>query len=245
MKIAVVCANFGDYDEVYSNPNLIDKEKFNWYLFTDNNNLNSDFWTVVTNDNYLSNVIEGKNDFKELKENSQTWNMMAAKYYKLQTHKLSFLKDYDYFVWIDSSISILNNNFVNDLLEMLNNGDIELINFIHPERDNIIDEGNLSIRMDKYQNQDILKQVDNYTSLGFNEKGLFWCGFFCRKNNIKMNKIFDDWWIENIQKSFQDQLSYPYVLWKNNKKPDLIIHQSMYYNQFLGKVNYPHKVHRK
>jgi hypothetical protein len=58
-----------------------------------------------------------------------------------------------------------------------------------------------------------------------------------------MNKIFDDWWVENVKNSFQDQISFPYVLWKNNKYPEHIIQQNMYNNQFLGKVNYPHKKH--
>ena len=32
----------------------------------------------------------------------------------------------------------------------------------------------------------------------------------------------NDWWEENLMYSYQDQLSLPYVLWKNNAKPLLL-----------------------
>ena len=243
MKIAVVCANFGDYDDINENPNIINKEKFDWFLFTDNKNLKSNFWTVITDPFYLDNNVDGINNFTNLDKNNFIYPMMQAKYYKLQTHHI--LKSYDFFVWIDASIIITNNNLVNDILVVLNQGKTELINFIHPERNNIVDEKNLSLTMEKYNNQNLSKQVDDYINDGFAQYSLFWCGFFCRKNNDSINKIFDDWWFENVTKSFQDQISYPYVLWKNNKTPDHIIYQRMYNNQFLGKVNYPHKPHRK
>jgi hypothetical protein len=242
MKVAVICANFRDYDDINENLNLIDKNKFDWFLFTDDKNLKSEFWTVITEPYHLMNKVDGINNLNNLDKEHFSYPMMESKYYKLQTHHI--FKDYDYFVWIDASIIILNNNLVNDILNIIKDGSVELINFIHPERNNIIDEKNLSMRMEKYKNQNIPQQVDDYIKDGFVEKGLYCCGFFCRKNNGLINKIFDEWWIENIQKSFQDQISYPYVLWKNGKKPDHIIYQSMYHNQFLGKINYPHKPHR-
>lgn len=246
MKIAILCSNFGDYDDVHSNPDLIDKNKFDWYLFTDNKDIKSDFWTIINENFHLENKIEGKNNFLNDNISLKVKNMMIAKYYKLQSHRIKFIieNNYTHIVWVDSSVSILNNNFVNDLLSIILNINIELVNFIHPERNNIYDEANLSIKMDKYEGQDIPLQVKKYKEEAFNQNNLFWCGFFCRKLNEKMNKIFDDWWEENIKMSFQDQISFPYVLWKNNKYPDYIIHQSMYQNGFLGRINYPHKAHR-
>jgi hypothetical protein len=32
----------------------------------------------------------------------------------------------------------------------------------------------------------------------------------------KLQKINTDWWQENVKWSYQDQISLPYVLWKNN-----------------------------
>lgn len=245
LKVAVICANFGDYDYIYSNSNLIDKNKFDWYLFTDNKSEKSTFWNIIHQEFHLQNKTEGKNNFLNIDISSKVKNMMIAKYYKLQTHNINFIKDnnYSHIVWIDSSISILNNHFVNDLLDIISKDEVNIVNFIHTERNNIYDEANLSIKMDKYECQDIESQVKKYKEDGFNENNLFCCGFFCRRINEQMNKIFDDWWVENVKNSFQDQISFPYVLWKNNKYPEHIIQQNMYNNQFLGKVNYPHKKH--
>lgn len=252
MKVSVICANFGDYDDIHSNPELINKDSFDWFMFTDNKDNKdnkSDFWNIINEPYYNQNKIDGKNNFMNDDISSKVKNMMIAKYYKLQAHNVDFIieNNYTHIVWIDSSVSILNNNFVNDLSSIISQDKNELVNFIHPERDNIYDEGNLSIRMDKYDGQDISLQLKKYQEEGFGykNKGLYWCGFFCRKVNDRMNKIFDDWWEENIKMSFQDQISFPYVLWKNNKSPDCIIYQSMYQNEFLGRVNYPHKAHKK
>jgi hypothetical protein len=247
LKVAVLCSNFGDYDYIYSNPKLIDKNKFDWYLFTDNKNEKSTFWNIINQEFHFENKIDGKNNFLNKELTPKVKNMMIAKYYKLQSHNIKIIKDnnYTHVVWIDSSISILNNNFVNDLIDIINKDEIELVNFYHPERNNIYTEADLSIKMDKYECQDIPSQIKKYKEEGFSENNLFWCGFFCRKLNEKINKIFDDWWNENIKMSFQDQISFPYVLWKNNKYPDYIIRQSMYNNNFLGKINYPHKAHIK
>lgn len=237
-EVAIISANFGDYDEIYENNEIINKDKFDWYLFSDTEK-KSEFWNIINADYHLNSELEGKNSIKNIDKNFE--NMMIAKYYKLQTHKIDFLKDYKYLVWIDSSISILNNNFVNDLLNILKDDSIELISFIHPERNWIGDEGHVSIYKIKYKTQDILFQVQKYIEEGFDQKNLYACGFICRKNNEKLCKIFDQWWYENLNYSFQDQISFPYVLWKNNQKIDYVINENIYHNNFLGRVNYPHK----
>ena len=48
-----------------------------------------------------------------------------------------------------------------------------------------------------------------------------------------MAKLFDDWWNENLQKSYQDQISWPYVLWKNDVLPDNVIYENVFNNNLV------------
>ena len=47
--------------------------------------------------------------------------------------------------------------------------------------------------------------------------------YFIYKNTIKIKNLFNDWWNEISKYSFQDQLSYPYVLWEASLYPDYVI----------------------
>ena len=44
----------------------------------------------------------------------------------------------------------------------------------------------------------------------------------------------DIWWQENQCHSFQDQISYPYVLWLLDVIPDHIIMQQVQNNKIIG-----------
>jgi len=157
---------------------------------------------------------------------------MSAKYYKIKAHEIDMLKDYDYFVWMDGSIAPTI-RFVDNIIELINK-EYNLINTKHPVRFNIKDERDQSNKIESYRLQDVNFQYDTYIKDGFKDDvGLFWCGFFIRKNTEKNNNLFDLWWIHNLQYSYQDQISYSYCLWKQGITPDYIFKDNIYDNTYF------------
>jgi hypothetical protein len=237
-NVAIITAIYGDYDNL-KDPNIDYIEKVDWYCFTDNNNIKSNFWKIIntpyhlnsnTNDNY-------KNSYSNIKD-KKTYNMMCAKYYKMKNHEIDILNKYDYIVWIDGSI-ILRKNFIENVSNNILKKDIELANFKHSVRNNIKDETNVSIEMEKYKTQGVDKQYNHYIANGFDDSvGLFENTIIIRKKTDRTNDIFDTWWLHNLIYSYQDQISYPYVLWEKNFLPDFIINENVFNNNNYSFVDF-------
>jgi hypothetical protein len=135
---------------------------------------------------------------------------------------IDILKKYKYIIWQDSSLKFTNNNFVEDILNLLNKNKEDIYFYEHYYRNNIKDEYELSKTLSKYENNRMFEQLQKYEDEHFLDETLYECGIFIYKNNDKNIKLFNDWWKENINYSYQDQLSFPYVLWKHNRKPILL-----------------------
>jgi hypothetical protein len=232
-KIAVITANFGNYDSV-KDIDINNSHLFDWYYFTDNDSIKLNVWKTVTVKYHLINKDIQQYNSLSVVTNKKIYNMMCAKYYKTQHHTIDILKKYDYIIWMDSSIEIINENFIDNIINLLNN-DHQLINFIHPKRNNVNNEVNVSLSMKKYTGQKIKEQLKYYNNNKFVDNTLYACGFFIRKQNKKLNKCFDEWWVDNQKWSYQDQISYPYILWKNNIIPHVI--QEIIGNNTNFKVN--------
>ena len=241
-RIAIITAIYGNYDNIKEH-NIQSKDSVDWYCFTNNNNMKSKTWNIINtpyhiNNKELKNSIYKNSNSKDKK----TEYMMAAKYYKIKSHKIDILKNYDYIVWIDGSI-FLQNNFINNIISLINKN-YQLINFKHSMRNNIKDETIVSKKMLKYKNQDLDYQYKTYIKEGFQDNiGLFENTIIIRKNNSNIEKLFDEWWIHNLKYSYQDQISYPFVLWKNKINPDYIINDNVFNNKDYSYVD--HSMMRK
>ncbi len=240
-KIAIITSIYGNYDNLKEN-HINDENDVNWYCFTDNKNLKSDKWKIINEPYHLKDKDNYKykeyyNYYDNIKDD-KIYNMMCAKYYKIKTHNIDILKNYDYYIWVDGSIT-LRPDFIKNIKKILMNNDIKIINFKHSARDNIKDELNVSLPMNKYKSQKIKEQYDYYISNGFKDDyGLYENTSFVKKNDEQTNKIFDDWWIENLKWSYQDQISYPFVLYKSNKKPDYIINENVFSTEDYTSVDF-------
>ena len=138
----------------------------------------------------------------------------TSRKYKLLPHK--YLPNYDGWFWIDNSCCFyynpvdLYNHYIGD------NFDISLHR--HCDRNTLSEEADIcatrnldnpniiSIQMNKYFNE------LNYP----NDNGLYETGILMRKNNDTVVKFNEMWWDELNQHSVRDQLSFPYVLYKNS-----------------------------
>jgi hypothetical protein len=236
-KIAIITSIYGNYDNIKDQP-ILEADKVDWYCFTDNKNMKSNQWNIITEPYHLkTQKYDCKNWYDNIKDD-KTYNMMCAKYYKIKYHEIDILQKYDYIIWIDGSI-LLREKFIVNVINNIINNNYELINFKHSKRTNIKDELQESLNSKKYTNQNITQQYDNYIKSGFTDNiGLFENTIIIRKPNNRTNKIFDLWWIENLKQSFQDQISYPYVLWGLNEKPDYIIPLNVFDNEEYSYVNY-------
>ncbi len=165
---------------------------------------------------------------------------MRAKFFKICSHKviprgrLAFKYDplqwltpfkgrYDFTIWIDGSLSIRSRTFARDMISAIRDAGWAM--FAHPDRDCIFEEAIVSAQMEKYRNLAIHEQVMFYKGIGVQpHSGLFACGVIVRKEPLPRSLIDANltWWEENCNRTYQDQLSLPYVSKVHNLEVDKI-----------------------
>jgi hypothetical protein len=87
--------------------------------------------------------------------------------------------------------------------------------FPHPDRDCVFEEAMVSAGMLKYRGLRLEQQVDGYRGRGIQpHAGLHACGVIARKEPLpaKLRHATEVWWAENLEWTYQDQLSLPFVL---------------------------------
>ena len=135
-------------------------------------------------------------------------SMLEAKWYKLHPSE-----DYDYTIWIDSSVRIKSPHFAKWCVDAAKD---KWAIFRHPNRQCAYAEAEFAQDMKKYYDCPTREQMAHYRSEGFPENfGLYACTMIARSRWGK--EINEDWWTEINKWSFQDQISLPYVLWKRKE----------------------------
>lgn len=124
--------------------------------------------------------------------------------------------EYKYSIYIDGTIEILGdlNKYINKI------GKSGIAIFKHPERNCIYQEA-VACGVRKADSvSKIYTQVTDYFNEGMPyDFGLFECTILIRDNsNPICQKIMLDWWNEVFNRSYRDQLSFTYCLWKNGLK---------------------------
>ena len=125
---------------------------------------------------------------------------LKSNYFKMCTHSIH---SSSFFIWSDTSI-ILKEGIIDWLINRL--GGFDALFFKHSE---------------EFINNP--EQVKDYLDNGFDDQiGLIDCGLFIRRNKPNVNNAFNEWFIEQVKWSMQDQLSLPYILWKHQIQFKLI-----------------------
>jgi hypothetical protein len=192
MKPIVYTCVYGDYDDLKDQPDI----GADYICFTDNPNLKSDVWEVRYEPIY-----------------QHLHPRLRAKFYKL-------ICPFDTLsLFIDGSIEITDPKIIDKLSEYLDNG---WATYIHPSnRDCIEKELEASLPMEKYHGHPLTEQVEYYFSQGFPKHyGLWACGVMLRDG--KFSDFGSKWMLENLAWSYQDQLSLPYLLWREGFRIDTI-----------------------
>jgi hypothetical protein len=151
---------------------------------------------------------------------------MRAKRFKILSHeyfpkgrwKPSFWsrpRRLDVSIWIDGSLEIVSPKFVSDMRVRLGEGAWAM--FVHPDRDCIYEEAALSMTLPKYQGLPILEQVESYRPTVPPHSGLYACGIIVRREPVSelLRAAAQSWWEENVNWTYQDQVSLPYVWTKH------------------------------
>lgn len=138
---------------------------------------------------------------------------LASKKPKMQP--FDFVDD-DIVVWLDAAFEIAKPEFGRFCLDALQ--DYDFVVWDHPDRykrPDVYAEAIFSNEMEKYQTQPLDAQVAHYNSLGLPAgSGLWACGTIVWRNT-ENSKLFGRAWLdENVRWSIQDQISFPFLVWK-------------------------------
>jgi hypothetical protein len=223
MKIAVVTAISG------LNNKLIDpKIKFN----------NVDYYAFV--DKITPDSIWNQQKIHNFTLDKQYTGRRNAKIYKILPHL--FLPEYDYYFWADSTHEVIMNPYsvVEDIIN-----DSEIALFSHPYRNCVYDEAKELLSLETYDYPDLIKnQMKYYISEKYpKNKGLYELPCFIRKNAFSINTACLMWWEIICKYSSRDQISLPYVLFKNNITPCMLsgyANKGFYANDIIPQVRHKH-----
>jgi len=200
----IYSSNYGHYDAV--NPALNCGPNIRYIMFCD----------FIPQKNYNGWEIRDFNNFPECVNTP----ILKSKYIKMFPYIV--MPDITWpTIWVDSSYQIISKKFVSTILPYLTNNGIAI--YKHQKRNNILDELDRLLTYSKYNNLNIKEQVYSYIDDGFpSNYGLWAGGLISRLKCDNSEKICQLWWDEIIKWTYRDQLSLPYILWKNNLKIDTI-----------------------
>lgn len=206
MKIAIYTSIFGGYDDLIDDQYQMDG--VDYICFTDRD-LESETWKVIKSTPIYNDPNRN------------------AKKYKILPHR--YLKDYDYSIWIDGNIKVISD------IRALCNGDSYKVydhmqvfdkrNCIYDEAQAILNFGKINsertpergIKNWKDNPKLIIDQMNRYISEGYpKNNGLATNPIIVRNHNDSdVIAVMEDWWSEIKYNSKRDQLSFNYIVWKN------------------------------
>lgn len=212
-SIVVYSCVTGDYDDLkefgeFAEPGV------DYYFFTNNRDLTSDFWNVVYVDN------EGMD------------NIRLARKIKVLGHPV--LKKYDVVVWLDGA-SVLRRPVTAFINDKCNLDKYSLVGFAHRERDSIYSEALECIKVGKDSRDVIEDQIVGYREEGYpDHDGLIESTVMVRRgHDEQLDQTMEAWFYEIEHKSYRDQLSFNYVARKTGLSFDLLSY-NVFDNEYFG-----------
>ncbi len=198
-KIVVYTCILGGYDQL-KEP-LLEFDNIEYICFTDDvpgiRKEDQTKWVI----SQIPESISGKYD-----------NTLSNRYIKM--HPKELFPDADYAVYVDGNIGIQSFPGVYLIRTDVRTG---VAIFSHSQRQCAYAEAQVCISRRKGKHEAIEHQMERYEKAGFPRNyGLYECTIIASdlQNTLSM-EIMDKWWKEFLHsKSFRDQLSLPYVMWK-------------------------------
>ena len=198
-KVVYTCIT-GNYEPLIEIPNK--EEGFDYICFTDNPTLTSDTWEIRLIPNDLHSPIARR----------------RQRYIKINAHK--FLADYDLSIWVDGNIPLIGN--LNELVRLHHRG--YMTTFKHPWNYCIYQEGRGCASVKKDDPLVIFKHMLKYMRENYpKDNGMVETKMLIRNHNEQdCIDLMEAWSNELDNGSLRDQLSFNYVMWKQNKMINII-----------------------
>ncbi|MEI8124724.1 MAG: glycosyltransferase domain-containing protein [Parachlamydiaceae bacterium] len=195
-RIAVYTCIIGAYDKLIQpklKPNNID-----YYVITDQPHSPESMWRFLD----VSHIKSKLSSLSAVEQN---------RWYKTHPHLL--FQDYDYSVYLDGNITP-----VSDFTELINRiGPCAIATHRHYCRNCVYEESEAILRSNKDTVERVRQHVRFLQEQGMPKNyGLADCSVIARKHHdIACIGLMEQWWEEFLRNSRRDQLSFPYVLFKN------------------------------
>lgn len=216
-KIAVYTAIFGGYDELKLPLHKEINQEADFFCFTDNKDLHSDYYQIIYRDILFDDPRR------------------TARFFKIKGD--SVLNNYQYHIWCDGAIQILAPS-LQEVLDVLSENDFAV--FSHPDRDCIYEEGKICIERGLDHPLTIYQQLKQYAQEGLPRHfGLLESSAYVKRNNDKTKQFAELWWDEISKGSKRDQLSFDYLRWR------LDIQTNYYQGNFNNSNLFRSKGHKK
>ena len=137
--------------------------------------------------------------------------IIVSRYFKTQPHLI--FDTYDYSIYIDGNMRVISD--LSCFIQRI--GMTGIATNRHYARNCIYNEGEACIIMRKATQKAVYEQLDYYREKGMPKQyGLYETGILVRKHKDPICiKLMNDWWDQINRFSKRDQLSFPYVMWKN------------------------------
>ena len=199
-RIAVYTCIIGKYDNLLEP--LIVPDNIDYFAITDFPIPETSKWKWID-----------ANSFEEVKDFSPT---LTNRFFKINPHKI--FPQYKYSIYVDGNIRIYT-DFTEHINRMSKYG---FSHFRHSKRTNVFQEAEACKALKKETEENIDLYIERLKSNGFpSEYGLLACNILAREhNNPTCISIMEQWWYEFSNYVKRDQLSLPFVLYKNKIKVD-------------------------
>ena len=203
-RVAVYTCITGGYDE-YKEPQYVSK-RCDYFLISEYPPLKNSIYKWI--------------DIKEVIPTYIDNPIYQNRYCKMFPHKI--FPQYRYSVYIDGNVTIIGE------IEKFAFGikDIPLVIPAKCFSDNYYSQMIRMMKIGFDERNTFIRQAHDYRLQGMPDMvGTFFCTILIREhNNPLCKKIMEDWWNEYNKYSNRDQMSFPYVLWKNGlQKENLYI----------------------
>ena len=193
MTVALVTSIYGDYDTLVDPP---EQEGVDEYIaVVDRHHDGCSRWTQL------------------VEPRAHLHPRMAAKVAKCRP---DLYTDADVTVWMDGGARLADEQSIK---WAVGHGGV-IAQFRHPERDDVSAEADASYPLRKYEGQRVVEQAAHYKAAGLPDHwGLWACGLIVRHTQELGHRFGNYWLAEQLRWSWQDQISEPYLLWRNMLRP--------------------------
>lgn len=196
-RIAVYTVIFGKYDKLLEP-----------YVTPDN----IDYWIITDQEIDLTNSAWKKKDINEFTKTIEKFtNIEKNRFFKMNVNTI--FPDYKFTCYIDGNIQIISD--ITEYIYHIGNSGVAM--HMHSSRDCVYDEMPAILHAKKASREQLdIHKKHLQKELFPTHYGMLECNVIVRENTSLCKRLMDNWWQEFTNYSKRDQLSFPFVLYKNN-----------------------------